>query len=62
MVLLRIWLPQRMKRLLKKPRRQKGIRGRKTAFDKVCPLSVASCDNSLYVREAVKNILADFFR
>ena len=48
-VLLRIWLPQRMKRLLKKPRRQKGIRGRKTAFDKVCPLSVASCDNSLYV-------------
>ena len=48
-VLLRIWLPQRMKRLLKKPRRQKGIRGRKTAFDKVCPRSVASCDNSLIV-------------
>jgi len=41
-VLLRIWFPQRMKRLLKKPRRQKGIRGRKTAFDNVCPLSVAS--------------------
>ena len=44
MVLLRIWLPQMMKRLLRKPRRQKGIRGRKTAFDNVWPLSVASCD------------------
>ena len=44
MVLFRIWLPQMMKRLLRKPRRQKGISGRKTAFDNVWPLSVASCD------------------
>ena len=40
--LFKIWAPQTMKRLLRKPRRQKGIRGSRNAFERVGTRSLVS--------------------
>ena len=42
MLLFMIWDPQTMKRPLRKPRRQKGIKGSRRAFERVGTLSFAS--------------------
>jgi len=42
MVLFKIWAPQTMKRLLRKPRRQKGIKGSSRALERVGTLSLTS--------------------
>ena len=42
MLLFIIWAPQTMKRPLRKPRRQKGIKGSRRAFDRVGTLSLVS--------------------
>ena len=42
MLLFIIWAPQTMKRPLRKPRRQKGIKGSRRAFERVGTLSLAS--------------------
>ena len=42
MLLFIIWAPQTMKRLLRKPRRQNGIKGSRRAFDRVGTLPLAS--------------------
>ena len=41
-LLFMIWAPQTMKRLLRKPRRQKGIKGSRRALERVETLSLAS--------------------